>query len=109
MSALGKTSRQGTSDIVITWIIQAYREFIENKDMNIVLVPVMVSYDRLFEANYVAEGVFDGTKHPESSITQLSRKVLMPQANSLGNVFVKYLEPIQLKEYMQKEASLNIE
>jgi glycerol-3-phosphate O-acyltransferase len=77
--------------------------------MNIVLVPVMVSYDRLFEANYVAEGIFEGTKHPESSITQLSRRVLMPQANSLGNVFVKYLEPIQLKDYVQREVNLNLE
>ena len=77
--------------------------------MNIVLVPVMVSYDRLFEANYVAEGIFEGTKHPESSITQLSRRVLMPQANSLGNVFVKYLEPIQLKDYVQREVNLSLE
>jgi len=53
-------------------------DLIQTKDMNIVIVPVMVSYDRLFEANYVAEGIFEGTKHPESSITQLSRRVLMP-------------------------------
>lgn len=77
--------------------------------MNIVLVPVMVSYDRLFEANYVAEGIYEGTKHPESSITQLSRKVLMPQANSLGNVFVKYLEPIQLKDFIDRAIDLNIQ
>lgn len=77
--------------------------------MNIVLVPVMVSYDRLFEANYVAEGIYEGTKHPESSITQLSRKVLMPQTNSLGNVFVKYLEPIQLKDFIDRANDLNIQ
>lgn len=29
----------------------------------------MISYDRLFEASYIAEGIFEGTKHPESSLT----------------------------------------
>jgi len=77
-------------------------------DINVVLVPVMISYDRLFEANYIAEGVFEGTKHPESSMTQLSKRILMPQANSLGNVFIKYLEPIQLKDYILREKKLDL-
>ena len=101
-TVLGKTNRQATSDLVIDWIVNTLEDWIKETDFNIVLVPVMISYDRLFEANYVAEGVFEGTKHPESSLTQLSRRVLMPQPNSLGNVFVKYLEPIQLKEYITK-------
>lgn len=68
----------------------------------------MISYDRLFEANYIAEGIFEGTKHPESSITQLSRRVLMPQPNTLGNVFVKYLEPIQMSKYFARLLSLSL-
>lgn len=63
-SQLGKSSRLNNSDLAIKWIIDSYLDLKQNREINIVLVPVMISYDRLLEANYVAEGVFEGTKHP---------------------------------------------
>ena len=66
------------------------------------IVPVMVSYDRIYEANNLATEMISGSKKDYTLWTGVKR-VASTKKDSLGHIYVKYLDPINLKEYITEQ------
>lgn len=60
----------------------------------------MISYDRIFESLNLATEMINGEKTDYTlfSSWKNSRKT---RNDALGNIYVKYLDPIDLKEYLE--------
>ena len=66
------------------------------------IVPVMVSYDRIYEAPNMATEMISGTKKDYTLWTGV-QKVQQTKKDSLGHIYVKYLDPIDLKKYINTQ------
>jgi len=77
--------------MAVKWIIDAYLNLHQSLSKNLVLVPVMISYDRIFERkNFTAEMV-SGKKDGLFTLTDFAKAFQNLAPNVYGNVFVKYL------------------
>ena len=85
-----------TADMSIRWLLDAHRS-LSNK--NIVIVPVMLSYDRIYEQGNLSNIMISSQKKEFNLRSTISRMYNTPK-NSLGDVYMKYLEPIDLKSYL---------
>lgn len=65
------------------------------------LVPVMVSYDRIFERENLANEMIEGEKVDYSFLESVKGVAQNPH-DAVGQIFVKYLDPIDLKEYVKE-------
>lgn len=81
--------------------MDAYRNMPGQQD-NLVVVPVMTSYDRIFETRNLTSEMVKGNGH-ELSFAEYMRRIYTFRQDQLGEVFVKYLEPIYLKNYPQND------
>ena len=63
------------------------------------VVPVMVSYDRIYESGNLASEMIEGEKVDYTFLTSLE-KIFKTSHNSLGHIYVKYLDPINIEEYV---------
>ena len=95
----GKFFRRSTPDLSIQWILDAYRDMPEQAD-NIVIVPVMASYDRMLETHNLTQRMVQD-KRLESFMDSV-KKLNYFKKDQLGEVFTKYLEPIEIKDYLEK-------
>jgi len=67
----------------------------------------MVSYDRIFETqNLTSEMVKGKGKGHELSFFEYMHRIYTFRQDQLGEVFVKYLEPIHVKSYLERERSV---
>ena len=66
---------------------------------NLVIVPVMTSYDRLFETFNLTSEMASGTKK-DMRMRHVAKRFATLKTDSLGQVFVKYLEPISVKDFL---------
>lgn len=82
----------------IQWILEAYRNMPAQAE-NLVIVPVMASYDRIFETHNLTSEMVKG-RGQELSFVEYMRRLYSFRADQLGEVFVKYLEPIHVKSYL---------
>lgn len=94
----GKFYRRTKSDLSIQWIMDAYRNMPEQAE-NIVIVPVVASYDRIFETTNLTNNMV-GSQGKLETITDAFKKTMYFGKDQLGEVFIKYLEPIHLKDYL---------
>lgn len=46
--------------MAIRWLLDTYLSLLSRNSSNLVIVPVMISYDRLYEANNLAMEMVDG-------------------------------------------------
>ena len=92
----GKLYRKMTADMSIRWLLDAHKS-LSNK--NIVIVPVMLSYDRIYEQGNLSRVMISSQKKEFNLRSTISRMYNTPN-NSLGDVHIKYLEPINLKSYL---------
>ena len=67
--------------------------------MNIVIVPVMMSYDRIYEQGNLSRVMISSEQEEFSLQSTINRMYSLPE-NSLGEVYIKYLEPINLRNYL---------
>ena len=67
---------------------------------SIVIVPVNISCDRIFENKNLATEMINGVKEDYTMIATL-QKMWKRKKDSLGDTYVKYLKPIYLHEYME--------
>jgi len=74
---------------------QSLRKF---KSENFKIVPVSINYDRIFDEALLANEMVTG-KFEDISMIELMKKIFYDPKNKLGKVFVKYSEPIDLREY----------
>ena len=70
---------------------------------SLVIVPVMVSYDRIFEHHNLTSEMVKG-QGQELSITEYIKRMHSFKKDQLGAVFVKYLEPIHVKDFINNKA-----
>ena len=68
----GKFYRRTTSDLSVQWIIDAYRNMPQQAN-NIVIVPVMCSYDRIFETHNLTSEMVKGEGQELSFIEYMKR------------------------------------
>lgn len=69
---------------------------------DIVIVPVMINYDRIYEQGNLSIEMVSGKKKDYTFYSALQRILTQPK-DSLGQVYVKYLDPIDLKTYLTYE------
>lgn len=81
--------------------MDAYRN-LPGQQENLVVVPVMTSYDRIFETRNLTSEMVKGKGH-ELSFAEYMRRIYTFRSDQLGEVFVKYLEPIFLKNVANNE------
>ena len=72
---------------------------------SLVIVPVMVSYDRIFETHNLTSEMVKG-QGQELSITEYIKRMHNFKKDQLGAVFVKYLEPIHVKDFINNKAGI---
>lgn len=79
----------------VRWILEAYRS-LHQSGTNFMIVPVMISYDRIIEGKNLATEMVNGMATDFTMYT--AHKQLLNSGNSsLGQVYVKYLDPINLE------------
>ena len=64
------------------------------------VVPVMISYDRIFEHHNLTSEMIKG-RGQELSFAEYIKRTYLFRQDQLGEVFVRYLEPIFLKQYFE--------
>lgn len=69
---------------------------------DIKIVPVCINYDRIFDAGYLSEENLKGVFHPGTTLIDVMGKLATFNQDKLGKVFVKFCEPIDVKEYVSK-------
>jgi glycerol-3-phosphate O-acyltransferase len=95
----GKFYRRTTPDLSVQWIIDAYRNMPVQAE-NLVIVPVMTSYDRIFETHNLTSEMVKG-KGEELTFMEYMKRIYSFRKDQLGEVFVKYLEPIYVRHYLE--------
>ena len=65
------------------------------------IVPVCINYDRVFESTSLANEMISG-KFQNMSLYQLTQNIFSARKGKLGKLFVKYADPINLQDYMEK-------
>ena len=86
-------------DKIIKWLLESY---IKMQNKNIVLVPVNVTYDRLIESANMANQMISGDTRPNGFGEVIYKLTNRLQSLNIGDIFVKYLEPIHLTQYLQE-------
>ncbi|MCD4742655.1 MAG: 1-acyl-sn-glycerol-3-phosphate acyltransferase, partial [Desulfobacteraceae bacterium] len=83
-----------------------FNAYLSNACRNIMFVPIYVAYDRVLEEDAYLKELGGGKKDPES-VSQIfkARKLLKKK---YGKVYIKFDEPISLKDYINKKTSANV-
>lgn len=86
----------------INWLLSTYLSAKTSAPAiahDMLIVPVMISYDRIFEHLNLATEMISGEKHDFTLVSSLYR-IFTTQADKMGHVYVKYLTPIGIQEYL---------
>ncbi|MCK5100745.1 MAG: 1-acyl-sn-glycerol-3-phosphate acyltransferase, partial [Desulfobacteraceae bacterium] len=88
---------------LLSMIVNAY---LTKACSNLMFVPIFVGYDRVLEEDAYLKELEGGKKDPES-VSQIfkARKLLKKK---YGKVYIKFDEPISLKDYISNKTSSNI-
>ena len=97
----GKLNRKVTADMSVRWILEAFLN-LNKMGKNIVVVPIMLNYDRIWEGSNLSIEMVSGKRKEYNLFTALTRMLSISE-DSLGQVYVKYLDPIDLKTYLGYE------
>lgn len=60
----------------------------------------MTSYDRIFETHNLTSEMVKGKGH-SLNFLEYMKKTYLFKKDQLGEVFIKYLEPIHVKKYLE--------
>ena len=97
----GKLSRKMSPDMSIRWLLDAFKSFSKVSGKNMVIVPVVISYDRKFESGNIATEMVSGSKRDYTMITSM-HKLYSTEEDSLGQVYVKYLDPVNVADWVKE-------
>jgi len=67
----GKLRKRMSPDMSIRWILDAFQSFSKVSGKNIVIVPVMINYDKKFESGNIALEMVSGQKRDYTMITSI--------------------------------------
>lgn len=65
------------------------------------IVPVMISYDRIFEHLNLATEMISG-KQKDFTLFSSLWNIYQRKENQMGNIYVKYLSPININTFVSK-------
>ena len=102
----GKYNLPLTADSSIKLLLKSHTN-LQKLKLDIKVVPVCINYDRIFEASYLANEMISG-KFSNLNLYELMKNIYSMRKGKLGKIFVKYAEPIDLRDYVSssKEKSL---
>lgn len=83
-------------------------EKLRRSKYDIKVVPVCINYDRLFDSAYLSNEVVSG-QFKNFNFGQLMCIISQMPIGKLGKIFVKYAEPINLQEYIEKSSKYSKE
>ena len=89
--------------MAIRWLIDAY-DSLKASRQTLVVVPINISLDRIYESANLATEMINGEKEDYTMLTAFS-KMRNSTVDQIGDVYVKYLEPVFLNEWLQKNSS----
>lgn len=84
--------------MAIRWLIDAY-DSLKASRQTLVVVPINISLDRIYESANLATEMINGEKEDYTMLTAFS-KMRNSTVDQIGDVYVKYLEPIFLNEWL---------
>jgi len=88
-----RLNRQSNSDVTIRWLIDVYCALNQASQKTMLIVPVTVSYDRIYESANLATEMINGEKQDYTLLMSL-QKMISLKRDSLGDIYVKHLTPI---------------
>ena len=83
----------------IRWLLESFLH-LQQQGRNLMIVPVMVSYDRIYEGLNIAQEMIHGEKRDYTLFSAISY-IASAGPDSLGHIYVRYLDPISMEEYMR--------
>lgn len=87
------SKRPLTPESAVNWLLQA-QQLIPDRDVYI--VPMSCGYTRVFDMKNIVSGNDFGLKETYKTINAL-------KVNQLGNVFVKFGEPLKISNYLDSQ------
>ena len=85
--------------MAVRWLLETYCNLNAIRE-TLVIIPVNISCDRIQESLNLANEMINGTKDYYTLYNIMQRARAMSK-NEIGDVYVKYLEPINLHEYLR--------
>lgn len=82
---------------------------IKKHKFDIKIVPVCINQDRIVDAEFLISEMQSGKFKPGTTLVNMMQHVVKQEKGCLGNVFVKYEEPIDLNEYIERSGSNELE
>lgn len=101
----GKLHQRNEADMSIKWLLDAYTNLVGLKK-DVVIVPVMLCYDRVYEQNNIAEEMITAQKklyNANYGLFGTIKNALFTPENNFGDIYVKHLEPINLSNYLSEK------
>lgn len=86
--------------MAVRWLIDTYCSLSATKE-SLLIIPVSISCDRIYESANLATEMINGEKNDLTMLTAL-QKLMNLGHDALGDVYVKYLEPINLHDYLRR-------
>ena len=72
---------------------------IKKHKYDIKIVPVCINQDRVVDVDFLVSEMQSGKFKPGTTLASMMQHVVSQEKGCLGNVFVKYEEPIDLNQY----------
>ena len=95
----GKFNQPLNPDMMIKMVLKAYRN-LQKLKYDIKIVPVCINYDRIFDISFLVGEMVSGEFKPGTTLIDVAQRILKMEEGKLGKIFVKYVEPIDLNEYV---------
>lgn len=102
----GKINRQQEADISVRWLFESHLNLQESNE-DIYVVPIMINYDRVYEPDNLSNHM-NGTVPKTYNFYSAMEKMISTPKDNIGQVYVKYLEPINLRSYFADELQKDI-
>lgn len=96
----GRFTQPTVSDISIEWLMQVYLSTFRTEGKNIHLIPVAITYDRLFEMRNLANEIVSGQTDDLFSMLTVTRMLREQSNQAVGKVYMTFGEAISLKDYL---------
>lgn len=94
----GKLHKKHQADMAVRWLLEVFLDLHE-VGKSVKIVPLVTNYDRIYEADNLATEMINGKKQNYNIFSSL-REIHTTKENSLGHIYVKYLEPIDLEQFL---------
>lgn len=85
----------------ISYLLHAYR-YLEDLRDNVYIVPVILTYDRIFELPHIAKEMMMTNQSRQFPVRTLIGHVPSVVPEKLGDVYVKYCPPISISDFLKE-------